>query len=168
MDRMQDCEVRYPKEGSVRSVRRTRGVSCQELRSMLPTVIILLFTVIIIFTVIPYAFISVMKQMEAAQVSQVKSWLNVWSFVFFRLWRMLGMCGTTVMSVWLTIKLTKYRCSRETSFYSYFCWEIWSSIARGHPGPPPGRWWRWCRSGLSCRKWSRDWTGLDWWWRAGQ
>ena len=67
---MQDCEVRYPKEGSVR---RTRGVSCQELRSMLPTVIILLFTVIIIFTVIPYAFISVMKQMEAAQVSQVKS-----------------------------------------------------------------------------------------------
>ena len=35
---------------------------------MLPTVIILLFTVIIMFTVIPYAFISVMKQMEAAQV----------------------------------------------------------------------------------------------------
>ena len=70
---MQDCEVRYPKEGSVRSVRRTRGVSCQELRSMLPTVIILLFTVIIVFTVIPYAFISVMKQMEAAQVSQAGS-----------------------------------------------------------------------------------------------
>ena len=62
---MQDCEVR-----SVRSVRCSRGLSCQELRSMLPTVIILLFTVIIIFTVIPYAFISVIKQMEAAQVSQ--------------------------------------------------------------------------------------------------
>ena len=74
---MQDCEVRYPKEGSVRSVRRTRGVSCQELRCMLPTVIILLFIVIIIFTVILYAFISVIKQMEAAEVSQVKSRLNV-------------------------------------------------------------------------------------------
>ena len=69
MEMMQDCEVR--------SVRCSRGMSCQELRSMLPTVIILLFTVIIIFTVIPYAFISVMKQMEAAEVSQVKSRLNV-------------------------------------------------------------------------------------------
>ena len=38
---------------------------------MLPTVIILLFTVIIIFTVIPYAFISVMKQMEAAQALEI-------------------------------------------------------------------------------------------------
>ena len=65
---MQDCEV-----SSVRSVRCSRGLSCQELRSMLPTVIILLITVIIIFTVIPYAFISVIKQMEAAQVSQKRS-----------------------------------------------------------------------------------------------
>ena len=40
---------------------------------MLPTVIILLFTVIIMFTVIPYAFISVMKQMEAAQVIEAGS-----------------------------------------------------------------------------------------------
>ena len=60
---IQDCEVR--------SVRCSRGMSCQELRSMLPTVIILLFTVIIIFTVIPYAFISVMKQMEAAQALEI-------------------------------------------------------------------------------------------------
>ena len=70
---MQDFEVRDPREGSVRSGRCCRGVSCQEVRSMLPTVIILLFTVIIMFTVIPYAFISVMKQMEAAQVIEAGS-----------------------------------------------------------------------------------------------
>ena len=38
---------------------------------MMPTVIILLFTVVIIFTVIPYAFISVVKQMEAAQALEI-------------------------------------------------------------------------------------------------
>ena len=38
---------------------------------MLPTLIILIFTVVIIFTVIPYAFMSVIRQMEAAQVRPV-------------------------------------------------------------------------------------------------
>ena len=38
---------------------------------MMPTVIILLFTVVIIFTVIPYAFISVIKQMEAARALEI-------------------------------------------------------------------------------------------------
>ena len=48
-----------------------RAVSCQEFRSMLPTVLILLFTLVIIVTVIPYAFISVVKQMEAAQALEI-------------------------------------------------------------------------------------------------
>ena len=38
---------------------------------MLPTVLILLFTLVIIVTVIPYAFISVVKQMEAAQALEI-------------------------------------------------------------------------------------------------
>ena len=37
---------------------------------MLPTLIILIFTVLITFTIIPYAFASVIRQMEAAQVMQ--------------------------------------------------------------------------------------------------
>ena len=54
------------------SVRCVSGINCREVRSMLPTVIILLATLVILFTVIPYAFASVIRQMEAAQVITVQ------------------------------------------------------------------------------------------------
>ena len=39
----------------------------QDIQLIMPTVIILLFTIIIMITVIPYAFSSVLRQMEAVR-----------------------------------------------------------------------------------------------------
>merc|ERR1712013_191536 len=56
--------------GSVRSRlsgKDDRGVTCQDIRLIMPTVCILLFTVLIMVTVIPYAFSSVIKQLQAVR-----------------------------------------------------------------------------------------------------
>jgi len=56
--------------GSVRSRltgKEDRGVTCQDIKLILPTVCILLFTLLIMVTVIPYAFSSVIKQLRAVQ-----------------------------------------------------------------------------------------------------
>ena len=42
-----------------------RGVTCLDIKLIMPTVLILLFTLFIMVTVIPYAFSSVIKQLQA-------------------------------------------------------------------------------------------------------
>merc|ERR1711936_1312361 len=42
-----------------------RGVTCTDIKLIMPTVLILLFTLFIMVTVIPYAFSSVIKQLQA-------------------------------------------------------------------------------------------------------
>eukprot|EP00090_Calanus_glacialis_P010462 TRINITY_DN18849_c0_g1_i1.p1 TRINITY_DN18849_c0_g1~~TRINITY_DN18849_c0_g1_i1.p1 ORF type:complete len:110 (-),score=40.14 TRINITY_DN18849_c0_g1_i1:83-412(-) len=59
--------------GSVRSRltgKEERPVTCQDIRLIMPTVCILLFTILIMVTVIPYAFSSVIKQLQAVQALQ--------------------------------------------------------------------------------------------------
>ena len=58
----------------------------------MPTVIILMFTIVIMITVIPYAFSSVLKQMEAVRAleaagkTDLMMFLNViFNFYFFQL-----------------------------------------------------------------------------------
>merc|ERR1719348_787385 len=41
------------------------SVTCQDIKLIMPTVIILLFTLLVMLTVIPYAFSSVIKQLQA-------------------------------------------------------------------------------------------------------
>ena len=45
-----------------------RGVTCKDVRDIMPTVLILLGGLLIMIFVIPYAFSSVIKQLEAEQV----------------------------------------------------------------------------------------------------
>merc|ERR1711953_491450 len=42
-----------------------RGVTCTDIKLIMPTVLILLFTLFVMVTVIPYAFSSVIKQLQA-------------------------------------------------------------------------------------------------------
>ena len=45
-----------------------RGVSFQDIKSIMPTVLILIFTLLIMVTVIPYAFSNVIKQLQAVKL----------------------------------------------------------------------------------------------------
>ena len=47
------------------SYEEDRGVTCTDIKLIMPTVLILLFTLFIMVTVIPYAFSSVIKQLQA-------------------------------------------------------------------------------------------------------
>ena len=47
-----------------------RGVTLRDVKLIMPTVLILLFTILIIVTVIPYAFSSVIKQLKAVQAME--------------------------------------------------------------------------------------------------
>jgi len=49
-----------------------QGLSCQDIKQICPTCIILLITIVIMVTVIPYAFSNVIKQMQAADA--VAAW----------------------------------------------------------------------------------------------
>ncbi|XP_023329780.1 uncharacterized protein LOC111702353 isoform X2 [Eurytemora carolleeae] len=54
--------------GSGRSkvtIKEDRGITCKDIRAIMPTVLILLLTIFIMVTVIPYAFSSVIKQLQA-------------------------------------------------------------------------------------------------------
>merc|ERR1719402_149855 len=56
--------------GSGRSkvtVKEDRGITLTDVKLIMPTVLILLFTLFIMVTVIPYAFSSVIKQLQAVQ-----------------------------------------------------------------------------------------------------
>merc|ERR1719397_834693 len=45
-----------------------RGISFQDIKSIMPTVLILIFTLLIMVTVIPYAFSNVIKQLQAVKL----------------------------------------------------------------------------------------------------
>ena len=47
------------------SFEEERSVTCTDIKLIMPTVLILLFTLFIMVTVIPYAFSSVIKQLQA-------------------------------------------------------------------------------------------------------
>jgi hypothetical protein len=47
-----------------------RNITWKDVRLILPTVLILLFTVLVMVTVIPYAFSSVFRQMEAVRAME--------------------------------------------------------------------------------------------------
>jgi len=68
---LSDCFVQEP--GSVLSAgtiaskdsfEEDRSVTCQDVKHIMPTVLILLFTLFVMVTVIPYAFSSVIKQLQ--------------------------------------------------------------------------------------------------------
>ena len=48
----------------------------QDIQLIMPTVIILVFTIVIMITVIPYAFSSVLRQMEAVRALEAASELT--------------------------------------------------------------------------------------------
>ena len=49
---------------------------CQDIKSIMPTVLILIFTLLIMVTVIPYAFSNVIKQLQAVRLleQQQEGW----------------------------------------------------------------------------------------------
>merc|ERR1719419_1991002 len=49
------------------NLNKDRNITLQDVKLILPTLLILLFTVFIMVTVIPYAFSSVIKQLRAVQ-----------------------------------------------------------------------------------------------------
>ena len=59
------------------SFEEDRSITCMDIKLIMPTVLILLFTVFIIVTVIPYAFSSVIKQLQAvwAQEESKRKWI---------------------------------------------------------------------------------------------
>ena len=54
-----------------------RNITWKDMRLILPTLLILLFTVLVMVTVIPYAFSSVFRQMEAVRAMEAAGWLHV-------------------------------------------------------------------------------------------
>jgi len=49
---------------------QNRSITLRDIKLIMPTVLILLFTILIILTVIPYAFSSVIKQLKAVQAME--------------------------------------------------------------------------------------------------
>ena len=54
-----------------------RNITWKDVQLILPTVLILLFTILVMVTVIPYAFSSVFRQMEAVRAMEAAGWLHV-------------------------------------------------------------------------------------------
>jgi hypothetical protein len=53
-----------------------RNITWKDVQLILPTVLILLFTILVMVTVIPYAFSSVFRQMEAVRAMEAAGWLH--------------------------------------------------------------------------------------------
>ena len=47
-----------------------RSVTCEDIRLIMPTVLILLFTILVLSTVIPYAFSTAIKQLRDLQARE--------------------------------------------------------------------------------------------------
>ena len=59
-----------------------RGVTCTDIKLIMPTVLILLFTLFIMVTVIPYAFSSVIKQLQAVWALEEQSlYFSFYNFI---------------------------------------------------------------------------------------
>ena len=54
-----------------------RNITWKDVQLILPTVLILLFTVLVMVTVIPYAFSSVFRQMEAVKAMEAAGLINL-------------------------------------------------------------------------------------------
>ena len=59
-----------------------RSVTCQDIKAIMPTVIILLFTLFIMVTVIPYAFSAVIKQLQGVWALEEQSKFVIKMIVF--------------------------------------------------------------------------------------
>ena len=59
-----------------------RSVTCQDIKLIMPTVIILLFTLFIMVTVIPYAFSAVIKQLQGVWALEEQSKFVIKIIVF--------------------------------------------------------------------------------------
>jgi len=55
------------------NLKEDRGITLSDVRAIMPTVLILILTIFIMVTVIPYAFSSVIKQLEAVQRLEAKA-----------------------------------------------------------------------------------------------
>merc|ERR1712012_366511 len=53
-----------------------RSVTCRDIKLIMPTVLILLFTLFVMVTVIPYAFSSVIKQLQAVWAQEESKLAN--------------------------------------------------------------------------------------------
>ena len=62
-----------------------RSITCMDIKLIMPTVCILLFTLFVMVTVIPYAFSSVIKQLQAvwAQEESKRKWIFMRVFLTF-------------------------------------------------------------------------------------
>jgi hypothetical protein len=54
-----------------------RNITWKDVRLILPTVLILLFTILVMLTVIPYAFSSVFRQMEAVRAMEAAGLMHI-------------------------------------------------------------------------------------------
>ena len=54
-----------------------RNITWKDVRLILPTVMILLFTILVMLTVIPYAFSSVFRQMEAVRAMEAAGLMHL-------------------------------------------------------------------------------------------
>ena len=55
------------------SIEEDRSVTCRDIKLIMPTVIILIFTLFVMVTVIPYAFSSVIKQIQGVWAMEEQS-----------------------------------------------------------------------------------------------
>ena len=55
------------------SIDEDRSVTCRDIKLIMPTVIILIFTLFVIVTVIPYAFSAVIKQLQGVWAMEEQS-----------------------------------------------------------------------------------------------
>jgi hypothetical protein len=55
------------------SIEEDRSVTCRDIKLIMPTVIILIFTLFVMVTVIPYAFSSVIKQLQGVWAMEEQS-----------------------------------------------------------------------------------------------
>ena len=63
------------------SFEEERGVTCTDIKLIMPTVLILLFTLFIMVTVIPYAFSSVIMQLQAVWALEEQSQQIYYNFL---------------------------------------------------------------------------------------
>ena len=64
------------------SIEEDRSVTCRDIKLIMPTVIILIFTLFVMVTVIPYAFSSVIKQIQGVWAMEEQSKIIIQSFSF--------------------------------------------------------------------------------------
>ena len=51
-------------------INEERSVTCEDIKLIMPTVLILIFTIVVIATVIPYAFSTAFKQLRALEMRE--------------------------------------------------------------------------------------------------